>query len=78
MNNKITKIFDDGDGYKCPACGVAATIITKTVPISDCIIRIRKCLVCGFKHKTSEVSIGKNITYYMGINSGRVSVKEVA
>lgn len=41
-------------GYKCPACGEAATSVVQTSTLSRCVIRNRKCLYCGYAHETCE------------------------
>lgn len=40
--------------YQCPACGCAETIVWRTRGFSSLIMRERKCLVCGYIHKTLE------------------------
>lgn len=65
-------------GYCCPACGESVTTVVQTATLSDCIIRTRKCLYCGYKHDTGEVALGKSIQLHMGVNAGRMTVKEVA
>lgn len=43
--------------YECPACGNSRTIVMQTFSFSDMIMRRRKCLVCGYNHKTLETRL---------------------
>lgn len=43
--------------YQCPACGASETVVWQTRAFSSLIMRERKCLVCGFKHKTVETRL---------------------
>lgn len=43
--------------YACPYCGCKGqTTVLRTINHRDCIIRTRKCEVCGMSHTTVEVS----------------------
>ena len=45
------------NGYSCPFCGEASTIVLKTIPFANCVVRRRKCLTCGKTHETSEIPV---------------------
>lgn len=42
--------------YQCPACG-NETIVWRTDTYAKVIVRLRKCMVCGFKHRTEEKAL---------------------
>lgn len=44
-------------GYQCPSCGKATTHVVQTSSLSSCIIRIRRCNLCGYSHETVEVQM---------------------
>lgn len=49
--------------YQCPACGSSETIVWCTRAFSDLILRSRKCLVCGYIHKTIETRLDSEETW---------------
>lgn len=78
MSESTPRIYKEQSGYECPACHTQAkTAVVRSMPMRDCIVRTRKCLVCGAEHETAEVAIGKNVKFYMGLTKGRVAVKEL-
>ena len=42
-------------GYACPFCGEHSTMVFKTLSLTNCVIRYRKCLTCGKSHETAEI-----------------------
>lgn len=43
--------------YVCPFCGnVSKTHVVRTIAYRQCILRIRKCRICGKTHETIEVA----------------------
>ena len=46
-----------GKQYACPACGAAATRVVKTSSMRSCIVRTRRCQLCGYTHETCEAAM---------------------
>lgn len=46
-----------GKQYACPACGASATRVINTSSVKSCIVRTRRCLLCGYTHDTCEAAM---------------------
>lgn len=49
--------MNDRPGYLCPCCGKPATNVDRTTTLPYCIIRVRRCLECGYHHETVEMEM---------------------
>lgn len=48
----------DEYGYECPYCKEqGTTTVIRTLNMRSCILRVRKCRVCGQKIETVETSV---------------------
>ncbi len=48
-----------GSSYTCPYCNSGKTTVIKTFGYGPYILRTRKCLACGEKHKTLELELDR-------------------
>lgn len=55
--------------YKCPYCGYEETFVVQTISVERCVIRKRKCRVCGLSHITGEAPIDLESAIYNTINT---------
>ena len=46
----------DDDGLRCPACNSAFSEVTNTIKYENMIRRYRKCVHCGKRWPTTELS----------------------
>lgn len=46
-----------GKQYACPACGATATRVVNTASMRSCVVRTRKCMLCGYAHDTCEAAM---------------------
>lgn len=56
-------------GYRCPACGQNTTTVMRSTSLPRCVLRIRRCILCGHVHETCEMRLSVTDALKSGMKS---------